>query len=112
MPLVSEHYWIEDAESGAASALDIDHTVPAGQRPVLQYLYGEASDGSQVAWSLERPDGTVVLQGFTPVYLDFGIDGFNVPGDPGDDVQLHFDAGGSGVTVRGWIIGVDETQRA
>lgn len=107
MPLVSRHYWIEDGESGAASAMDLDHTVPDGQTPRIQYIYGESSDGLQVGWSLERPNGTVILQGYTPVYLDFGLEGFDVPGSPGDDVQLHFDAPAAGETVRGWMVGVD-----
>lgn len=110
MPLPSEHYWIEDAESGAASAQDIDHTVPAGQRPKLQYLYAKVDGGAEVGWTLERPDGTVVLQGFTPEFLDFGLEGFKVPGTAGDNLQLHIDAPDAGQVSRGFIVGVDEAQ--
>jgi hypothetical protein len=110
MPLPSDAYWIEDAESDANTALNIDHVVPAGQQPVLQYLYAEASNGGNPTWSLQRAAGTVVLQGFCPVFIDFGLDGLKVPGTAGADLRLAIGAGGDGITTRGWIVGVDMHQ--
>lgn len=107
MPLPSRSYWIQSGESAAATAQNIDHTVPASQAPVLQYLYVESSDGSNVGWTLERPAGTIVLRGFSPAFIDFGIDGFRVPGTPGDDLRLAIAAGAAGITTRGWTIGID-----
>ncbi len=111
MPLRSKNYWIVDAESGANAAQDLDHVVPAGQEPVLQYLYIAASDGGNAwGWTLERPAATVVLQGYGSILLDFGLDGFAVPGTAGDDLQLTVAAAGAGEETRAFIIGVDRTQ--
>lgn len=107
MSVVSRHYWIEDGESSADSSQNVDHSVPDNQTPRLRYLYVAASDGGAVAWTLERPNGTVVLQGHAPTFIDFGEDGFDVPGSGGDDLRLAIAAGGSGVTTRGWLVGVD-----
>lgn len=108
MGVVSRNYWIEDGESGDNTAQNLDHVVAAEERPRLRYLYVEASDGSQVEWTLERPNGTVVLQGYSPVYIDFGDEGFDVPGSAGEDLRLAIAAGGAaGVFTRGWIVGVD-----
>lgn len=106
--LNSEHYWIEKNTSAAATPLNIDHVVPAGQEAFLRYLYVESSDGSRVAWSLERPNGTTILVGYTPYFTDFGLGGFLVPGTPGDDLRLAITAGGAGVVTKGFMIGIDK----
>lgn len=105
--LVSRHYWIEDGDSGADSAQNIDHTVASGERPRLRYLYVEASDGGNVGWTLERPDGTTILQGFSPTFIDFGEEGFDVPGSSGEDLRLAVESAGSGENTRAWMVGVD-----
>lgn len=110
MPLPSDSYWIEDQQSGDNAVNNVDHAVPAGQQPVLQYLYAEASDGGHDPWTLERPVGTVVLQGYTPVYIDFGLEGFKVPGAAGDDVRLAVGAAGAGIFTRAFLVGVDKHQ--
>lgn len=108
MPLPSRGYWIEDATSGAASALALTHTVPDGQEPWLQYLYISASDGGDSwAWELDRPDATQVFAGYGAVLIDFGIEGFLVPGATGADLVIDVASGGAGVTTRAFLIGVD-----
>lgn len=111
MGLVSRHYWVEDGESGDNAAQNIDHTVASGERPRLRYLYVSVEPEQAIQWTLERPSGTVVLQGHGPDFIDFGPEGFDVPGSAGEDLRLAIEAGGSaGDISRGWIVGVDVTQ--
>ena len=110
MPLPSRHYFIVATTSGSNAAQNLDHVVAANQEPVLQYLYVTASDGGNSwGWALERPSGTEVFSGYGSIIMDFGLDGFVVPGTAGDDLRLAVAAGGAGVTTRAFIIGVDHT---
>ena len=106
--LISRDYWIVQQESGVASSQNLDHAVPATQDPFQRYLYVASSDGSRVGYQLERPAGTVVFKGFTPDFIDFGMEGFFVPGTAGDTLRLAVAAGAAGVTTRAWIMGVDK----
>lgn len=107
--LNSRQYWIEKGESVAATIQNIDHVVAAGQEPFLRYLYIASSDGSRVGYQLERPNGTVILRGYTPDFVDFGMEGFLVPGASGDDLRLAVSAGAAGIVTRGYLMGVDKS---
>ena len=111
MPLPSRLYFIVDATSGSNAAQDLDHVVPDGEQPYLQYLFIAASDGGNSwGWTLERPAGTTVFAGYGSILMDFGIDGFAVPGASGADLQLTVAATGAGTTSRAFLIGVDKNQ--
>lgn len=108
MPLASKSYWIEDGTSGANAALALAHVVPTVEEPWLQYLYIAASDGGDSwAWELCRPGGTQIFAGYGAVLIDFGIEGFALPGATGADIVLDVAAAGSAVTTRAFIVGVD-----
>jgi hypothetical protein len=106
--LVSRDYWIVKGESGAAAAQNVDHAVPANQDVYLRYLYVASSDGSRVAYQLERPNGTVIFSGYTPDFYDFGMEGMFIPGAPDDDLRLAVSAGAATIVTRAWMAGIDK----
>ena len=108
MPLASKTYWIEDATSSDDTALALAHVVPAGEEPWLQDLYISAEDGGDSwAWELCRPGSTQIFAGYGAILMDFGIEGFALPGATGADIVLDVAAAGSAVATRAFIIGVD-----
>lgn len=101
-------YWIEESTSAEDTALALNHVVPAGQEPWLRFLYISASDGGDAwAWELDRPDGTRVIAGYGAVSIDFGSEGFKVPGTAGADLRIDIAKTGPGTTARAYMMGVD-----
>lgn len=98
--------WSHSGESAAATAQTITHTPQAYASSYVAGIFVQTSDSSRVTWTLESPDGNILLRGWSSNDAIITLrPALEAP--RGSAVLLKVAAGNAGVTTRANIWGYD-----